>query len=466
MSQSLTKTLASLPPELTDSLLPKIRDLLAQSNRTIVVLDDDPTGTQTVYDTPVLTTWTVDSIAEELDRGHPLIYILTNSRALPSEQARELANEIGNNLSVAAAAKQKQLTVISRSDSTLRGHYPVEVDALAEALGRRNAPQFIIPFFLQGGRLTIDDVHYVAEGDELIPAHETPFAKDAAFGFNTANMIDWVVEKRGGSISRDQVSTISLQELRSGDMEGLSQRLMELPDNRVCAVNAVTMRDIECFVVAALRAENSGSDFVYRTAASFVQAYAGLEPKPLLSSDEMVNPAAKAGLIAVGSYVPKTTAQLNALVNQAGNLVAVSLDVNAILSDSAQQHLDDAVAKCNQALQGGQNVVLHTSRDLVVGDDAAASLQIGSRVSAALVQIVRAIDQPLRFLIAKGGITSSDVATRALDVKRAIVLGQILPGVPVWQTQDESRRPNLAYVVFPGNVGGDDALLQAYQKLQ
>ena len=466
MNRSLTETLAALPPEHTNSLLPQIRELLAQSNRIVVVLDDDPTGTQTVYDTPVLTTWSVDAIAQEFDRGHSLIFILTNSRSLPPERAQQLATEIGNNLSIAAASKQKQLTVISRSDSTLRGHYPIEVDALAESLGRPDAVQFVVPFFLQGGRLTIDDVHYVAEGDQLVPANETPFAKDAAFGFQNANLIDWIIEKRGGTISRDQVSTISLAELRSGDSDQLSERLAKLPAGHVCAVNAVTMRDIECFVAAALRAENAGSEFVYRTAASFVQAYAGLEPKPLLSSDEMVNPAAQAGLIAVGSYVPKTTAQLNALIDQADNLVAVALDVNEVLGDQSEQHLAQAAAKCNDEIKAGRNVVLHTSRDLVVGSDAHSSLDIGNRVSAALVQVIRSIDHPLRFLIAKGGITSSDVATRGLEVKRALVLGQILPGVPVWQTQAESRRPNLAYVVFPGNVGDDDALRLAYHKLQ
>jgi uncharacterized protein YgbK (DUF1537 family) len=40
-----------------------------------------------------------------------------------------------------------------------------------------------------------------------------------------------------------------------------------------------------------------------------------------------------------------------------------------------------------------------------------------------------------------------------------------LPGIPVWQLGEESRFPGMNYVVFPGNVGGADALLHAYQKL-
>ncbi|QDT08387.1 four-carbon acid sugar kinase family protein [Planctomycetes bacterium K23_9] len=465
MNRSLKATLAALPAEPSESLLPQIRTLLAKSDRTIIVLDDDPTGTQTVYDTPVLTTWTTDAIADELDRGHRLIYILTNSRSLPADRAKQLAHEIGANLLSAARAKNKSLTVISRSDSTLRGHYPAEVDALATALNTPDSPQFIIPFFLQGGRLTIDDIHYVAEGDSLVPASETPFAQDAVFGFQNANLVDWVIEKRP-DINRDQVHKISLSDLRCSDSTNLNDQIKSLPPKSVCIVNAVTMRDIESFVAAALRSENAGRQFVYRTAASFVQAYAGLEPKPLLDTSEMVNPSANTGLIAVGSYVPKTTTQLKTLINKAENLVAVELDVDEILSDRHDEYLQTVSAKVNRELQSGHNVVLHTSRNLVTGNDAESNLEIGNRVSAALVQVVRSIEQPLRFLIAKGGITSSDVATRGLDVKRAIVLGQILPGVPVWQTQQESRRPGLAYVVFPGNVGGDDALLQAYQKLQ
>jgi uncharacterized protein YgbK (DUF1537 family) len=81
-----------------------------------------------------------------------------------------------------------------------------------------------------------------------------------------------------------------------------------------------------------------------------------------------------------------------------------------------------------------------------------------------LISIVRGLQVRPRFLIAKGGITSSDVATRGLGVRRALVRGQILPGVPVWRLGAEARFPGLDYVVFPGNVGGDTALADAVRK--
>ena len=65
----------------------------------------------------------------------------------------------------------------------------------------------------------------------------------------------------------------------------------------------------------------------------------------------------------------------------------------------------------------------------------------------------------------KGGITSSDVGTKALAVKKARVLGQIQPGIPVWQTGAESRFPGTPYVIFPGNVGEDGTLKAAAEVL-
>ena len=110
-------------------------------------------------------------------------------------------------------------------------------------------------------------------------------------------------------------------------------------------------------------------------------------------------------------------------------------------------------------------MVLATSRELVTSGDAAASLDIGNRVSAALVEIVRRLEVRPRYLIAKGGITSSDLATKGLGVKRALVRGQLLPGVPVWELGPETRFPGLPYIVFPGNVGGPSALTDAVQGL-
>jgi uncharacterized protein YgbK (DUF1537 family) len=180
----------------------------------------------------------------------------------------------------------------------------------------------------------------------------------------------------------------------------------------------------------------------------------------------MIDPQAQAGLIVVGSYVPMSTKQLARLLDAKTDIESVTLDANEVLGDSRAQHLSSISTTLNQHLEQGKHVVLHTSRMLVTGKDGDSSLRIGNTVSRAIIDVVLSIKQPLRYLIAKGGITSSDVATKALEIKRAIVLGQILPGVPVWQVQNDSADCQLPFIVFPGNVGTEDSLLDAFEKLR
>lgn len=467
MSLSLNETLSKLTPEWSESLLPAIRQELRRSKRVIVVLDDDPTGTQTVYDTPVLTHWSVKALRDELSREGHLFYVLTNSRSLTADKANDLAREIGKNLVEASQEAKRDFVVVSRSDSTLRGHYPGELNALAAAINEPDAVYIITPFFWEGGRLTIDDVHYVAEGETLVPAAETSFAKDATFGYRSSNLKHWVAEKHASAVDPAHVHSIGLTDLRQGGPDSVADKLVQLPAGSQCVVNAVSMRDMEVFVLGSIRAEAAGQTMLYRTAASFVQARAGLEPRPLLTRDEIIDATAKAGLIVVGSYVPQTTKQLEVLRHHhAKSLRAIELDVNELLSDRRESTIDTAAQTINRHLSANHDVVLYTGRTLITGPDATSSLRIGTQVSEALVRIVRSIQVPLRFLIAKGGITSSDVATQGLGVKRAIVAGQILPGIPVWRLQHESRYPGLGYVVFPGNVGDQQALLAAFEKLK
>ena len=408
------------------------RAALLASGRTVVVIDDDPTGTQTVHDLPVLTSWDGGEIAAEFERGTPVFYVMTNSRSVGPERAAEINREIA-----AALPEGKPVFVVSRSDSTLRGHFPLETDTLADALGL-DAPRLLIPFFEEGGRVTIDDVHYVREGDDLIPAAETPFAQDAAFGFTRSNLREWVEEKTGGEIAADEVDSI-----REGSVDELRAV------RRVGVVNARATADLERLVASLHRC---GREFIFRTAGSFVRALAGLPEKPLLERGDIVSGAGAGGLVVVGSYVPKTTAQLAALLEGRG-VVGIELKVPELDVTAASAEVD-------AALVAGKTAALYTSRELVTGADAEESLAIGRRVSRALVEVVSGLETQPRFIVAKGGITSSDIATDALGIRRATVLGQLLPGVPVWRAEN-----GMGYVVFPGNVGDDGALREAVEKL-
>jgi uncharacterized protein YgbK (DUF1537 family) len=452
--------LAGLPDEWPEDVLPEIQGQVTASRRKVVVLDDDPTGTQTVHGVPVLTEWLVDGLRAELANELPAFYLLTNSRSLPLTEAKAMNAEIGRNLVEAARQAKREFAVVSRSDSTLRGHFPGEVSALAKALESEFDAWLIIPFFLEGGRYTINDIHYVAEGRWLIPAGETEFARDAAFGYQASNLRQWVEEKTRGSVSADQVASISIEDIRRGGPERVATCFADLAPKSVCVVNAASYRDIEVFVRGLLIAEARGQRFLYRTAASFVRARAGLPGRPLLTQADFDLPESGGGLFVVGSHVPRTTSQVNALLAHPG-IVGIEIKVEALLDERRREDETERVAQqTDRALRHSQDVLVYTSRQLITGEDAESSLSIGQQVSAGLVAIVQAISTRPCYLVAKGGITSSDVATQGLGVKRALVLGQILPGVPVWQLGPESRYPGMPYIVFPGNVGGSEALVE------
>jgi uncharacterized protein YgbK (DUF1537 family) len=465
MSAPLSKSavFAALPPPQAGDVKPLIRALLAaRPEHKLVVLDDDPTGTQTVHEVPVLTTWEVEALRTEFAQPGSCFYILTNSRSLVAADARALNQEIASNLR--AAAGGKPFTVVSRSDSTLRGHFPLETDVLAEELGPFDAT-LIIPYFEAGGRYTINDVHYVAEGDKLTPAAETPFAKDAVFGYTHSNLREWVEEKTQGRVTSSEVASVSLETIRVGGADAIAEQLLNLPKGSVCIVNAAALSDMDVFALGLLQAEKGGRRYLLRSAAQIVAARLGLETRPLLSADDLNATGAGGGLIVVGSYVPKTTEQLTHLLNNT-RIDRIELPVPALLDETQRSAIiAHAMTTIHDAMRASRDVVVFTSRALITGDDAASNLRIGNSVSAALVEIVQRLEVRPRYLIAKGGITSSDVATKGLGLKRGIVAGQILPGVPTWRVGDETRFPGMAYIVFPGNVGGPTALTDAVQRL-
>lgn len=457
--------LKALPPEWATDLLPQIQAWVRASGRKVVVVDDDPTGTQTVHGIPVLTEWSVESLRTELANELPCFYILTNSRSLPLPGAQALNHEIAYHLREAAREAQRDFVIVSRSDSTLRGHFPGEVDALARALGQAFDGWLIVPFFLEGGRYTIGDVHYVAEGDTLVPAAETPFASDRAFGYRSSNLREWIEEKTGGRVRADQVAVISIGDLRVGGPSRVAEKLMALSRGQMCIVNGASYRDMEVFADGLLSAEANGKRFLYRTAASFVRVRAGIAPRPLLNRAELQLPQYGGGLVIVGSYVPKTTAQVEALLGQT-LIVGIEISAQALLDTRRENEIERVASGASGALRRNQDVVIYTSRQLVSANDPEASLSMGQRISEGLIEVLRRIDVTPRYLVAKGGITSSDVATKGLNVRRAMIRGQVLPGVPVWHLGDESRYPGLNYIVFPGNVGTPNSLAEIINRFK
>jgi uncharacterized protein YgbK (DUF1537 family) len=460
------KAFADLPPEWPVDLLAEIKERIAGSGSKVVVLDDDPTGTQTVHGIPVLTHWSADELQAELSNELPAFFLLTNSRSLPLMQARSINAGIGRKLMTAAKKVQRRFVLVSRSDSTLRGHFPAEVDALAATLESPPDACIITPFFPEGGRYTIDDTHFVEENEWLVPVGETEFARDPSFGYRASNLRRWVEEKTGGRISSTAVSSLSIEELREKGPESVASFLARLRNGRFCVANAASYRDLEVLVLGILKSEARGKQFIYRTAASFVRVRCGLSVRPPLAALDLKMPAVGGGLVVVGSCVPKTTVQLNRLLSRPG-IAKAEIEVDALLGDARRRlaEIRRVSRIADHGLRDGRDTVIHTSRRWVAAKDEESSLNIGRRISQGIIACLKDISTPPRFIIAKGGITASDVATEVLKVKRAVVCGQILPGVPVWRLGGESRYPGLAYIVFPGNVGGADALMDVLKKL-
>lgn len=452
--------------------LSRIQALVARAQRKVVVLDDDPTGTQTVHGVQVLTRWGVDDLSAALSDDASLFYILTNSRSLDGQDAWQLNQEIARNLCRASRATGVDFDVISRSDSTLRGHYPQELDALEEVFVRDAGMAFdgrlLIPAFFEGGRYTAGDVHYVLEGEVLTPAGQTEFAKDAVFGYANSFLPAYVEEKTGGRVAATEVISVGIDDLRSGGVARVRKLLNEATGGKTVIVNAVDYADMEIFVLGLLDAEEDGKRFLVRSSASFVKTRGGIGTRSYLTRDDIVpaDAVGSGGLIVAGSYVGKTTQQIEAAKKISG-LKTVELQVPRLLDPQTRgSEITGIECQVQQHIAAGCDVMLYTSRELIRTAHDSGNLNIGKLVSGALVDIVSNLTTAPRFLIAKGGITSSDLATEALKVKSAYVLGQVAAGIPVWRLGDESKFPGRAYVIFPGNVGTPESLASVIRMLR
>lgn len=431
----------------------------------IIVLDDDPTGSQTVHSCLLLMQWDVETLRLGLQDESPIFFILTNTRARTPEEAARVTREVCHNLKLALEQEGiQEFLVVSRSDSTLRGHYPVETDAIADELGSFDA-HFLIPAFFEGGRITRDSVHYLIINGTPTPVHETEFAKDSVFGYHHSYLPDYAEEKTQGRIKADQVQRFLLADIRAGSLD----RLMQLQSNVCCAVDGETQADLNQFAQDVLAAAAQGKRFLFRSAASILTALAALPPQPV-DVDHMRTYVreGKPGAIVVGSHVKKTTQQLNELLEEPG-IVGLEVAVEKLRNgDEASQAslLQSVLDRVRSIHAEGKTPAIYTSREELTFDSIQTRLDFGVRVSALLMDIVRGLPDDLGFLISKGGITSNDTLSTGLALRTARLLGQILPGVSMVRTPDTHPQfPNLPVVLFPGNVGDEHALATAYRRL-
>ncbi|MEH1769523.1 MAG: four-carbon acid sugar kinase family protein [Nostoc sp.] len=430
----------------------------------IIVLDDDPTGSQTVHSCLLLMHWDVDTLRSGLQDDSPIFFVLTNTRSLTPESAASVTKEVCQNLKIALNAEGiDDFLIVSRSDSTLRGHYPIETDAIAQELGPFDA-HFLVPAFFEGGRITRDSVHYLILDDVTTPVHETEFARDSVFSYHHSYLPKYVEEKTQGRISAEAVERFLLADIRAGSLE----RLLQLHGNQCAVVDGETQADLNHFAVDILAAASQGKRFLFRSAASILTALAALPPQPIAAENmaQYVRQG-KPGAVIVGSHVKKTTQQLEALLQLEGT-VGIEVNVARLLNDANQSAalLTEIQESTRVAHEAGKTPVVYTSRQELNFKDVKTRLEFGEKVSGLLMDIVRGLPSDIGFLISKGGITSNDVLSTGLALTSARLLGQILAGCSmVLTSSDHPQFPNLPVVLFPGNVGDAEALATVYQRL-
>jgi len=429
----------------------------------IIVLDDDPTGSQTVHSCLLLTQWDVETLQIGLRDTSPIFFILTNTRAIAPADANTITREVCHNLKIAIELEQiKDFLIVSRSDSTLRGHYPIETDAIAEELGGFDA-HFLVPAFFEGGRFTRDSIHYLVVNGVPTPTHLTEFAQDSVFGYTHSYLPDYVEEKTKGEIKSDKVERFLLADVRSGCLD----RLVQLKDNQCGVVDAENQTDMNQFAQDILMAAGLGKKFLFRSAASLLTALAQLPPQPIPAeamSKYVRN--GKAGAVIVGSHVQKTTEQLQKLL-EVPSTEPVEIDVSLLLTNlDSSNLLTELLAQVHQIYAKGKSPVIFTSRKELEFADIETRLDFGKRVSQLLMDIVQGLPKDIGFLISKGGITSNDVLSTGLKLPTARLLGQVLAGCSVVITPDNHFLfPKLPVVLFPGNVGNAEALATIYNRL-
>ncbi len=446
------------------------------SSRRLLVLDDDPTGSQCVSGVAVAFEEDSELIQKTLSEESSACFVLTNTRALDEADAVKKNRRIVSGV----LEKFKQngqesadigLHLVSRSDSTLRGHVIAEPNALADALedyGMAVDAFIFAPAMIEAGRFTEGDIHYAMVDGEPRKVEDTDFAKDATFGYSHSNLKAFLGEVSAGSVPADSVLSLSLEEIRAG-VDRVVELLSEVSNRQWVVVNATEYSDMEIVADALTQLESQGKVFISRCGPSFVRPLAGQQRAKVLEAGDIhiSHERLGHGLVVVGSHVGLTTQQLQEVQRRSG-LSEHELNVEKLLSAEREAHIEEVAQAIRSALADSDSVV-YTSRKLVSTDDPAESLAIARSVSDAVVEVVQKVRTALpAWVVAKGGITSHEVAHHGLGIRLAEVEGQFFAGqISLFTPQDAPEEVlNTPYVVFPGNVGGREALADVIERLK
>ncbi|MEX2374883.1 MAG: four-carbon acid sugar kinase family protein [Dehalococcoidia bacterium] len=417
--------------------------------RRVFIFDDDPTGTQTSSDVDVLLDLSSDSIGEFVRTRQNAVFLLTNTRGLAEREAVDLVRRTKEVIHHALVADEAPYALVLRGDSTLRGHIFAEIDAIAQ----QGSAILFVPAFPEGGRATINGVHYLQTPDGHIPVGDTEYAADPVFGYSNSNLVDWVAEVGDGR----RATSIALAELRSSGPDSVKHALINAAPGEVIIPDAETRGDLE-ITLEGVRGAERHRPVQIRCAATFASLYAGLSPRLI---DRVPLPPRGTVLLVCGSYTKGATTQVDHVIKKFRPPV-FEVPTAAMRSDDPAAMGRGIGDQLRAACAGERLVVLMTPR---TQEHTADSLDSGARMMTALTSAVQEVASHVVAVVAKGGITSADVAKRGLHARRARVVGQIGSGIPLWSLPSQAG-PMMPYVVVPGNVGDEDALLRVLNRLE
>ena len=433
-----------------------------------VVIDDDPTGSQTVHDCLLLLKWDCATLVKGLKSKSNLFFILANTRSLSENDAKLTIEEICKNLKavLGSQAHQEEIIIISRGDSTLRGHNFLEPNVLNICLGPFDAT-FHIPAFIEGKRLTINGSHFV----DKIPIDQTIFSRDKIFGYETSNVKDLLFQK-----SKSQINIEDIQNLFFSDIEILNdeennivfQTLKNLKNNKHVIVDIENYSQLKKFSLI-IKKLTKQKKFLFRTAASFISSISEKKSVPKVKtffSNLRIRNREKSflpGLIVVGSYVELSTIQLNNLL-EINNCAPIEIDVFEFFKITSSENnqirrnlfKNKFLKEIRFSFQKGKTPVLFTSRKFL-SLDYSEQFNFYNSLACFIAELVADLKYEIGYLISKGGITTNVILSDGLNADYVYLEGQILTGISV-VTYNLKNDKKLPIVTHPGNIGAKDSL--------
>jgi len=445
----------------------------------IIIIDDDPTGSQTVSGCHLILKWDYQTLLKGLKSSSNLLFILANTRSLSEKDVKIRLTEICSSLKEImnnSLFAEEEFVVISRGDSTLRGHNFIEPFIINDLLGPFDAT-FYIPAFIEGNRTTVNGNHFV----DNVPINKTIFSKDKIFGFNTSNVKELIIEQSNYQLDSNNIENIFIKDfevLETNQPNKLYRYMAKLNNNKKVIVDIEDYSHLDKFsgIVKSLLKKRK---FLFRSAASFISSLSDVKR---IQKDHIYfsklrrknnNNKTMQGLIVVGSYVELTTLQLNKVLEIS---LCKPIEIN-VLKLYAFFKLEDNLKHINslkklllnsirQNLIQNSIPILYTSREIISPRDKNELIQFQLFLSTFISEIVSAIKNEIGYLISKGGITTNTIISKGLQADSVYLEGQILPGISLVTLNLQKQKGKLPIVTFPGNIGNHMSLLKALEILE